>query len=292
MDTRDLAFFDWQQGMKYKDIAEKYGVSLSAIKSWATRDWKNRPVATNEEKKLQPAKKKLQPKGGAPPGNKNATGHGGQPRNKNSQRHGGYSAVYWDSLDDDELALLEDTPTDEEILLNEQLRLYTIRERRLIHAIQKYRGLKDESGKPVYMAVSGVHSSTTKRVFDTLEEKELYEDIKQEKMAERKISYLGRDVITQSSTEATINIIQRLESELTSVQRAKTQCISALSRIHADNHRKEYDQKRYDLDLMKLEATLQANANDDGGAGSNFEEALRATTEEVWGDYGKDADTK
>lgn len=39
-DTRDLAYQDYLDGMKYKDIAKKYGVSLSAVKSWATRYWK------------------------------------------------------------------------------------------------------------------------------------------------------------------------------------------------------------------------------------------------------------
>ena len=37
--TRDLAFEDFKAGMKYKDIAAKYNVSLSAVKSWASRHW-------------------------------------------------------------------------------------------------------------------------------------------------------------------------------------------------------------------------------------------------------------
>lgn len=55
MEIRDKAFADYQAGMKYKEIAEKYGVSLSAVKSWATRYWK---VAT-KKKKLQPKRKKV-----------------------------------------------------------------------------------------------------------------------------------------------------------------------------------------------------------------------------------------
>lgn len=39
-DIRDLAYQDYLEGMKYKDIAKKYGVSLSAVKSWAARYWK------------------------------------------------------------------------------------------------------------------------------------------------------------------------------------------------------------------------------------------------------------
>ena len=61
--------------MKYKEIAEKYGISLSTVKSWAVRYWKKNElekVATNEEKVATTTAKKLQPeknKGGAPKGN-------------------------------------------------------------------------------------------------------------------------------------------------------------------------------------------------------------------------------
>lgn len=82
-DVRDKAFKDYKSGMKYKDIAEKYGVSLSAVKSWATRYWK--------QKGCNPATKKVATKKkGAPVGNKNAAGHGGTgpPNNKNAERHG------------------------------------------------------------------------------------------------------------------------------------------------------------------------------------------------------------
>lgn len=77
-DLRDKAFKDYKAGMKYKDIAEKYGVSLSAVKSWATRYWKKQGC--------NPATKKVATKKrGAPIGNKNATG---PPGNKNAERHG------------------------------------------------------------------------------------------------------------------------------------------------------------------------------------------------------------
>lgn len=49
------AYQDYMHGMKYRDIAEKYDVSVSAVKSWATRYWK---VATTE-KKLQPKPKRV-----------------------------------------------------------------------------------------------------------------------------------------------------------------------------------------------------------------------------------------
>ncbi len=226
MEVREQAFKDYKKGMKYKDIAEKYGVSLSAVKSWASRHWKKDKVATSKTKKSQPEKKSQPKPRGAPKGNKNAVGNkGGAPLgSQNALKHGGYSAVYWDTLDEEERELIESTPTDEEQLLIEQIRLFSVRERRIMAAINKYRNMKGG------LAVSGVISSHTKREFDNKEEKELYEDLRRKKIGEEKISYLGHDKFTQTMTEASINIVQRLEAELTRVQRAKTQCISELAK--------------------------------------------------------------
>lgn len=47
----ELAYDDYLEGMKYKDIAAKYSVSISAVKSWKSRYWK--------DKKLQPKRHKV-----------------------------------------------------------------------------------------------------------------------------------------------------------------------------------------------------------------------------------------
>ncbi|MCM1544932.1 MAG: terminase small subunit [Ruminococcus sp.] len=59
MSARDEAYHDWKSGMKYKDIASKYGVSESTVKSWASRYWKGEKVATKTRKKLQPKSSKV-----------------------------------------------------------------------------------------------------------------------------------------------------------------------------------------------------------------------------------------
>lgn len=81
------AYKDYAKGMKYKDLAEKYGVSMNTIKSWKQRHgW--------ERKKGAPSEKRVHTKkAGAPPGNKNALGNnGGAPeRNRNAVSHGFFS---------------------------------------------------------------------------------------------------------------------------------------------------------------------------------------------------------
>ncbi|NLS87484.1 hypothetical protein EYI23_05775 [Bacillus subtilis] len=81
------AYKDYVKGMKYKDLAEKYGVSVNTIKSWKQRHgW--------QRKKGAPSKKSVHTKKvGAPLGNKNALGNkGGAPNgNQNAVIHGFFS---------------------------------------------------------------------------------------------------------------------------------------------------------------------------------------------------------
>jgi uncharacterized protein YjcR len=77
---------DYQRGMKYKDIAEKYGVSLNTVKSWKQRHGWARQKGASSEKGVHTKKP------GAPKGNKNAVGNRGGPggplRNDKAVTHG------------------------------------------------------------------------------------------------------------------------------------------------------------------------------------------------------------
>jgi len=78
-DNKEFAFEDYQKGMKYKDIAQKYNVSLNTVKSWQKRNKWTREKGAPETQKGCTLKR------GAQPGNKNATG---PPQNKNAEKHG------------------------------------------------------------------------------------------------------------------------------------------------------------------------------------------------------------
>lgn len=88
---KDQAKADYLKGMKYKDLAEKYGVTINTIKSWKQRyDWNRKSVHTKEEEN----KKSMHTKRGAPKGNKNAKGNPGGAApigNKNAETHGFFS---------------------------------------------------------------------------------------------------------------------------------------------------------------------------------------------------------
>ncbi|AHC18885.1 phage terminase small subunit [Paenibacillus polymyxa] len=76
---------DYQRGMKYKDIAEKYDVSINTVKSWKQRHGWKRQKGAPSEKGVHTKKP------GAPVGNRNAVGNkGGAPPagNSNAVTHG------------------------------------------------------------------------------------------------------------------------------------------------------------------------------------------------------------
>lgn len=41
---------DYLSDLKYKDITDKYGVSISTDKSWKSRYWKSDDIATKDKK--------------------------------------------------------------------------------------------------------------------------------------------------------------------------------------------------------------------------------------------------
>lgn len=78
----ELAEQDYMNGMKYKDIAEKYEVSLNTVKSWKKRSNWDRKGCTQKKKKSAHKNAIAQL------GNKNATGPAG---NKHAEKFGFFS---------------------------------------------------------------------------------------------------------------------------------------------------------------------------------------------------------
>lgn len=227
--VKEQVLAEYQKGIKPKELSEKTGVSINTIKSWIKRE-KSKKTDVEEG---APASKKDAPtksKKGAPPGNQNAKGAGAPERNQNALKHGGYSAVYWDALSDEEREMIEGAPTGEEELLIEQIQLFAIRERRLMWLIKKYTEVKGGQ------YVSGVSSIEDKRKFKDPEEEQLYKEVilKKVKSGER---LPGQSYSAQTNTGATVDLITRLEKELTSIQSKKTKAIDSLIRWRLENRK-------------------------------------------------------
>lgn len=84
-DKKELAYQDYLDGMKYKEIAEKHGVTINTVKSWKTRyKWSRKGMHT-KEKSVHTKKR------GGQPNNTNAKGHGPPKKNQNAVTHGFFS---------------------------------------------------------------------------------------------------------------------------------------------------------------------------------------------------------
>lgn len=146
-EIREQAFRDWKKKMKYREIAEKYGVTESAVKSWAKRYWKTgrKKVAKAGEKKSQDAV--IKSKGGAPKGNRNAAGsHPGAPiGNRNSLKHGLYSNSMGRLLTEEERQKSHEFSLEEtEEQLRSQIELSTNQETFLLNQIADLREAVEE----------------------------------------------------------------------------------------------------------------------------------------------------
>ncbi len=227
LELRDQAYADYRQGMKYKEIAEKYGVSLSAVKSWAARYWKAKE-GCDQNKKLQPKKKKVATSG-APPGNRNAIGNkgGAAPKgNKNAVTTGEFETLLFDCLDSEEKQLAASVPNDKEQLLFQEIQLLTVRERRMLKRIDNLR----------------------RADFTTVPKKLGIE--------KGKITDLSED-------HATLGQIQNIEDALTRVQARKQAAIDSLHRFGVDDARLEIELMKLDVTALKL-GGQEKEVEDDG----------------------------
>lgn len=227
----EKAFKLYEKGMKLVDIANKLEVAEGTVRSWKNRyKWEEKRNVAKDNKNKNAT---LQKKRGAPKGNQNSKGHSkgkGNPHPIPPLKHGGYSNVYWDTLSEEEKELIEDMPQDEETMLINQIQLFSVRERRLMIAINKYRNGQE----PV--AVLNVYRTEQKRTFDTDEDKRLYEERQRMKIAaDEKLP--GHAYQIQTATENKDNLIARLESELSNVQAKKTRAIEALAKLNLEKEK-------------------------------------------------------
>lgn len=209
-EIREQAFQDYQKGIKYKEIAEKYGVSLSAVKSWASRYWK-KEGCNPKEKKLQPKKKKVATRG-APKGNRNAAGNRGgaaPKRNKNAVKTGEFETLFFDTLESDEKKLITIMPIDKMALLLQEIQLLTVREHRMLKRIEAMKDSVEllENGK--------LEEGMTLVKRQTGMEKGKKTDLKE---------YQGK-----------LGQIQSIEEALTRVQARKQKAIDSLHRFGYDD---------------------------------------------------------
>lgn len=216
------------------ELSSISGVPAKTISQWA---WLKQKEC--REKGIEPPKRTVKHKGGAPIGNKNAVGSKGPAGLQNAKKHGAYASVILGELDPDEQKIIEAIPDDPEEHLKEEIRLLTIRERRILKAIEKY------SGQELYLKY---------RTFKTQLKEEGADQCKDVEQYGENDSGYG----TVESTEwSSMELIIRLEHELTTVQIAIREALVALENMRRPAEVAALQIKSKKLEIELLDARIE-----------------------------------
>lgn len=266
--TKKRVLSDYRKGKKPKELSEKYGVNVNTIKSWIRRADKpedTKAGAKKREKRVQPEAPKRSR--GAPEGNTNAVGHpGGRAPlgNTNAVIHGGYSPVYFDTLTDDERVFITGEKLDPETLLQEEILLLSIRERRIMQRIRIFTRIAESGDSQVTASLMRTEDLREFIGANADEERAEYEHVQAAKVADGD-ALPGHGYSLTTRTESAYDIVQRLEEALTRCQSQKRQCIQHLAEL-----RRESDDS---LEIEDLESVEEVIYGADGDTGKDGQEA-------------------
>lgn len=248
--NRDRAFEIYKENggnITNREIANLLGEDEKIIAVWKSRDQWN---VVQQSKQCCTTNKK-----GGQPGNRNAVGNSGGAAplgNKNALKTGEFETLFFDTLEEDEKILADLIQPDKQQLLLQEIRLLTVRERRMLKRIEAlHRSVEyAKDGKPV----EGFTAVSRKTGVEKGEPTDLTE-------------YRGK-----------LGQMQAIEEALTRVQARKQQAIDALHRFHTDDAKLEIDLMK--LDLMAARLDRQETETEDDG----FLDALNVDAGRLWGD--------
>ena len=227
--NRDKAFELWKESGKsrtLKEIAQELGVSESQVRKWKNLDkWDEAQALPNVTKSI----------GNAAESKGNVTieeitpkrKRGGQKGNQNRYVHGLYANPTMDMIPQEELNRLSqmnfDNPAE---LLIDEIMLLTVRERQLMESIQKYQDQKNG------LSLDGV----TRRTVES-------EGVKGSR---------SKQVETTTRTRDVFDVIQKLQAELTKVQKEKRQYLSELRILRAQKAQMPKEENTHERVLQEI----------------------------------------
>jgi uncharacterized protein YjcR len=294
-EKRDQAFALWKEsgGSKpLKEIAQELDFPDSRIRKWKTEDkWDEKIKERSDSPKgaLRLTKGSVQNKG-APKGNKNAVGHGAPKGNKNAVGNRGglggpfgnkkavttgeYENIWFDCLTEEEQLLCTTINTDTLAQVEGDIRLITLRERRMMERIRRLMsGLTEKERK----VLQELHIQKTPVQF--------YD----EKTGESKTIVMPESKLVVTEVTETeyrvIDDIVRLEEALTRVQEKKARLLALKHTIEISNIELLNEKQRLELEKLKAEISkLKGDGDGDEDEPDNFMDALQGKVTEAWGD--------
>lgn len=216
-----------------KDIAAQLGVKDTQVRKWKSQDkWEeklkgtlpiNKSNVTNERDNKKKTKCSKEAKYNM---TKESYPLQARPGNKNAVTTGEFESIFFDTLDKEELSLVDKTPFEKMDLLKQEIQLLTVRERRMLKRIEV---LKEKD-----MTIVSLKSGTEKGMDTELNE-----------------------------YEGTLGQIQNIEEALTRVQDKKQKAIDLLHKFEIDEQRLELSVMKLELDILK-QGGQDEEVEDDG----------------------------
>lgn len=227
--NRDKAFELWLESGKsrtIKNISEELGVSENQVRKWKNQDnWENREALPNVTISNG---NNAQTNGNVTNQSKPAKRkRGGQKGNQNRYEHGLYANPTMDMIPRQELERLQRMDfEDEESIIIDEIILLTSRERQLLESIQKYQDQKNG------LSLDGV----TRRTVES-------EGVKGSR---------SKQVETTTRTRDVFDVIQKLQAELTKVQKEKRQYLSELRILRAQKAQMPKEENTHERVLQEI----------------------------------------
>lgn len=227
--NRDKAFELWLEFGKnrtIKNISEELGVSENQVRKWKNQDnWENKEALPNVTIS----------NGNTAQTNGNVTNQskpakrkrGGQKGNQNRYEHGLYANPTMDMIPRQELERLQRMDfADEESIIIDEIILLTSRERQLLESIQRYQDQKNG------LSLDGV----TRRTVES----------------EGTKGSRSKQVETTTRTRDVFDVIQKLQAELTKVQKEKRQYLSELRILRAQKAQMPKEENTHERVLQEI----------------------------------------
>ena len=227
--NRDKAFELWLESGKsrtIKNISEELGVSENQVRKWKNQDkWENREALPNVTKSNGNT---IQTNGNITNQSKPAKRkRGGQKGNKNRYEHGLYANPTMDMIPRQELERLQRMDfADQESIIIDEIILLTSRERQLLESIQRYQDQKNG------LSLDGV----TRRVVEN----------------EGARDSRSKQVETTTRTRDVFDVIQKLQAELTKVQKEKRQYLSELRILRTQKAQMPKEENTHERILQEI----------------------------------------
>ncbi|MFR3552239.1 MAG: phage terminase small subunit [Negativibacillus sp.] len=227
--NRDKAFELWLESGKsrtIKNISEELGVSENQVRKWKNQDnWENREALPNVTISNG---NNAQTNGNVTNQSKPAKRkRGGQKGNQNRYEHGLYANPTMDMIPRQELERLQRMDfEDEESIIIDEIILLTSRERQLLESIQRYQDQKNG------LSLDGV----TRRVVEN----------------EGARDSRSKQVETTTRTRDVFDVIQKLQAELTKVQKEKRQYLSELRILRTQKAQMPKEENTHERVLQEI----------------------------------------